>query len=116
MTRIGRVIGLNADDIAEYKRMHAAVWPEVLTLLRSAGMRNYSIFLKEPENLLFAYLEYEGTDLQKDNLMMAANEDMKRWWAMTDPMQRPLDTRKAGEWWADMEEVFHAADSDEVSH
>ena len=29
-------------------------------------MRNCSIFLKEPENLLFAYLEYQGTDIEKD--------------------------------------------------
>ncbi len=107
MKRIGRMIGLNADDIPEYKRLHAAVWPEILALLRRAGMRNYSIFLKEPENLLFAYLEYEGDDIAKDNLLIGASDDMKRWWALTDPMQRPLDTRKEGEWWADMEEVFH---------
>jgi len=24
------------------------------------------------------------------------------------PMQRPLETRAQGEWWANMEEVFHA--------
>lgn len=107
MKRIGRMIGLNADDIPEYKRLHAAVWPEILALLRRAGMRNYSIFLKEPENLLFAYLEYEGDDIAKDNLLIGASDDMKLWWALTDPMQRPLDTRKEGEWWADMEEVFH---------
>jgi L-rhamnose mutarotase len=107
MKRIGRVIGLNAADIPEYKRLHATVWPGILTLLREAGMRNYSIFLKEPENLLFAYLEYEGADLEKDNLLIAASADMKRWWELTDPMQRPLDTRKHGEWWADMDEVFH---------
>lgn len=107
MMRIGRVIGLNAEDIPEYKRLHAAVWPEILELLRKAGMRNYSIFLKEPENLLFAYLEYEGSDMEKDNLLIGASDDMKRWWSLTDPMQRPLATRKDGEWWADMEEVFH---------
>ncbi len=107
MKRIGRVIGLNAADIPEYKRLHAAVWPEILALLRRAGMRNYSIFLKEPENLLFAYLEYDGTDLEKENLLIAASADMKRWWDLTDPMQRPFETRKPGEWWADMDEVFH---------
>lgn len=107
MKRIGRVIGLNARDIPEYKRLHAAVWPEILILLRQAGMRNYSIFLKEPENLLFAYLEYDGTDVDKDNLLISASADMKRWWALTDPMQHALETRKPGEWWANMEEVFH---------
>ena len=107
MKRIGRIIGLNARDIPEYKRLHAAVWPEILALLRQAGMRNYSIFLKEPENLLFAYLEYDGADMNTDNLLIAASADMKRWWALTDPMQHPLETRRPGEWWADMEEVFH---------
>jgi L-rhamnose mutarotase len=24
-----------------------------------------------------------------------------------EPMQEPLSTRKQGEWWAEMEEVFH---------
>lgn len=52
MQRMGRVIGLNAKDIPEYKRLHAAVWPEILALLSAMGMRNYSIFLKEPVNLL----------------------------------------------------------------
>lgn len=104
---MGRVIGLKPEDIPEYKRLHAAVWPEILTLLRQAGMRNYSIFLKEPENLLFAYLEYEGDDIEKDNLLISASTEMKRWWALTDPMQRPLESRKPGEWWAEMEEVFH---------
>ena len=70
-------------------------------------MQNYSIFLKEPENLLFAYPKCQGTDMEHDNLLIAASDDMKRWWVLTDPMQRPLNTRKRGEWWADMEEVFH---------
>ncbi len=107
MKRIGRVIGLNSADIVEYKRLHAAVWPEILALLRKAGMRNYSIFLKEPENLLFAYLEYQDSDLEQANILISASPDMKRWWQLTDSMQRPLETRRVGEWWADMEEVFH---------
>ena len=32
---------------------------------------------------------------------------MKEWWVITDPMQVPFATRKPGEWWADMENVFH---------
>ena len=91
MKRIARVIGLNAADIPEYKRLHAALWPEIKVLLYQARMRIDSTFLKEPEILL-----------------IAASDDMKRWWALTDPRQRPLNTRKAGEWWVDMEEVFHA--------
>jgi L-rhamnose mutarotase len=38
---------------------------------------------------------------------MAADPVTQRWWALTDPCQEPVDNRKAGEWWAEMEEVFH---------
>ncbi len=32
---------------------------------------------------------------------------MQEWWAITESMQLPLDTRVEGEWWANMQEVFH---------
>ena len=38
---------------------------------------------------------------------MADAPRMKEWWAITDPMQVPFETRKEGEWWAEMEDVFH---------
>jgi L-rhamnose mutarotase len=38
---------------------------------------------------------------------MAADPKNQEWWAFTIPCQRPLETRKEGEWWAMMEEVFH---------
>jgi L-rhamnose mutarotase len=54
MERMGQVIRLQPEVIAEYKRIHAAVWPEVLAAIAASNIRNYTIFLKEPENLLFA--------------------------------------------------------------
>lgn len=107
MERMGQVIRLQPDVIAEYKRIHAAVWPEVLAAIAASNIRNYTIFLKEPENLLFAYWEYHGTDFAADLARMAEAPRMREWWAITDPMQMPFDTRKGGEWWARMENVFH---------
>lgn len=107
MQRMGMVIGLAPDKIAEYKRLHAAVWPEVLAMISACGIRNYSIFLKEPENLLFGYWEYHGEDFAADAAKMAADPKTQEWWAVCMPCQRPLETRKEGEWWATMEEVFH---------
>ena len=107
MQRMGQVIGLNAADIAEYKRLHAAVWPDVLKMITACNIRNYSIFLKEPENLLFAYFEYHGTDFAADMAKMAADKVTQEWWAVCMPCQKPLETRAEGEWWAGMEEVFH---------
>ena len=107
MQRMGSVLGLKAEAIAEYKRIHADVWPEVLDMIAKCNIRNYSIFLKEPENLLFSYFEYHGTDFAADMASMAADPKTQEWWAICMPMQAPLDTRKEGEWWAGMEEVFH---------
>ena len=107
MKRYGRVLGLKPEAIAEYKRIHAAVWPDVLAQIARSGIKNYTIFLREPENLLFAAWDYHGTDIAADLAAMAEDPETRRWWALTDPCQRPLDSRAPGEHWAAMEEVFH---------
>ncbi|WP_157018124.1 L-rhamnose mutarotase [Mesorhizobium xinjiangense] len=107
MQRMGMVIGLDPEKVAEYKRLHAAAWPEVLAMISACNIRNYSIFLKEPENLLFGYWEYHGTDFEADAAKMAADPKTQEWWAVCMPCQVPFETRQDGEWWAMMEEVFH---------
>jgi len=104
---MGLCIALKADKVAEYKRLHAAVWPGVLATIAACQIRNFSIFLKEPENLLFAYWEYHGSDFAADAARMAADPVTRDWWALTDPCQEPFATRAEGAWWAEMEEVFH---------
>ena len=107
MQRMGQLIGIDPNRIAEYKKVHADVWPKVLARITACNIKNYTIFLKEPENLLFAYWEYHGSDFDADMAAMAADADTQEWWKLCGPMQRPLETRKAGEWWAMMEPVFH---------
>lgn len=107
MQRMGMVIGLKPEHIAEYKRLHAEAWPEILAMISTCNITNYSIFLKEPENLLFGYWEYTGEDFTADAARMAADPKTQEWWDICMPMQAPLDTRADGEWWAMMEEVFH---------
>ena len=107
MKRYGSVIGLSEEGKAAYRSLHAAVWPGVLAKIAECNIRNYSIFLKEPENLMFSYFEYHGTDFAADMEKMAADPETQRWWAINMPLQRPLETRQEGEWWADMTEIFH---------
>ena len=107
MERMGMVIGLNAEKVAQYRQLHAAVWPGVLAKISECNIRNYTIFLKEPENLLFSYFEYHGTDFEADSALMAADPETRRWWSVCEPCQKPLETRKEGQWWASMEDVFH---------
>ncbi len=105
MKRYGQVIGVRPERIAEYKAYHANVWPEVLNTIRACNIRNYTIFLKG--NRLYAYFEYLGQDFAADMAKMAADAKTQEWWSIMNPMQQPLESRAAGEWWADMEEVFH---------
>lgn len=105
MQRFGQVIRIKPEAIAEYERLHAAVWPEVLDMIRECNIRNYSIF--RHGDLLFAYFEYHGADFAADMAKMAADPATQRWWAINKPLQEPLPDRAEGEWWATMREIFH---------
>jgi L-rhamnose mutarotase len=108
--RYGSVIGLRPEKIDEYKRLHAASWPEILAMIAACNIRNYSIFLRklpDGNHYLFSYFEYTGTDFAADMAKMADDPKTREWWSHTDPCQLPLADRAEGEWWADMEEVFH---------
>ena len=106
MQRYGAVIRLKPEAEEEYKRYHAAVWPGVLETIRRCNIRNYSIYLKD--GFLFSYFEYHGTDYEADMARMAADASTLQWWSVMMPMQQPLETRQPSEWWATMDEVFHA--------
>lgn len=106
MRRYGSVIRVRPESEEDYKRCHANVWPAVLEMIRQCNIRNYSIYLKD--GFLFSYFEYAGTDFEADMAKMAADPATQKWWAYVKPMQQPLETRAEGEWWAGMEEVFHA--------
>jgi len=107
MQRMAMVIGVKPDRIEEYKRLHAATWPDVLAQIRSSNIKNYSIFLREPENLLFGYLEYHGADFTADMARMAQDPKTQEWWTHTDPCQTPLASASKDEHWVMMTEVFH---------
>ena len=103
--RIAQVIGIKPDQIEEYERIHAEVWPTVLATIKKANIQNYSIF--RYEHLLFAYMEYIGTDYEKDMALIAADPETQRWWKITDPMQSQVPEARPNEWWHVIPENFH---------
>ncbi len=105
MQRFGMMIRLKPGAAEIYKKYHQAVWPEVLQEISGCNIHNYSIYFKD--DLLFSYFEYSGSDLGADLEKMAAHAKTQEWWAIVKPLQEPLTNRKEGEWWAEMEEVFH---------
>ncbi len=110
MKRYGSVIGVRKDELSAYKKLHAAVWPDVLKMIAVCHIRNYSIYLRQlPDGnyYLFSYFEYTGSDFKADMARMAADPTTQKWWDVCKPCQEPLANRAEGEWWSDMEEVFH---------
>lgn len=105
MKRYGSVIKVLPEKLDEYKKLHAAVWPDVLAIIAACNIRNYSIYHRD--GYLFSYFEYHGDDYAADTAKMAADETTQKWWKLCEPCQQPLETRAEGEWWATMEEVFH---------
>ena len=55
MARYAWVLEVRPGYEKEYKRRHDEIWPEMLDALRSAGIRNYSIF--RHGLTLFGYFE-----------------------------------------------------------
>ncbi|MGN0492267.1 MAG: L-rhamnose mutarotase [Acutalibacteraceae bacterium] len=105
MKRYGSVIQVKADRLEEYKTLHAVCWQSVLQKIHDCNIRNYSIYYRD--GLLFSYYEYIGDDYAADMQKMADDPETQKWWKLTDPCQTPVPSAKEGEWWAEMEEVFH---------
>jgi L-rhamnose mutarotase len=105
--RMAMIIGVRPDKLTLYKDLHANSWTEMNAALSAANIRNYSIYLREPENLLFGYWEYVGDDYQADMKVLGEKPITKKWLALTDPCQEKLASARADEWWAFMPEVFH---------
>jgi len=64
---------------AEYRKRHDEIWPELVALLKEAGISDYSIFLDRETCSLFAVLRRRA-DHAMDRLPQT--EIMQRWWAM----------------------------------
>ena len=105
MTRYASVIGMKPENRAEYERLHADVWPDVLAKIYECNIRNYSIY--RYGELLFSYFEYIGSDFDADMAKMAADPMTQKWWDVCKPLQSPVSDRADGEWWAAIPEVFH---------
>jgi len=105
MTRYASVIGMKPENRAEYERLHADVWPDVLAKIYECNIRNYSIY--RYGELLFSYFEYIGSDFDADMAKMAADPMTQKWWDVCKPLQSPVTDRADGEWWAAIPEVFH---------
>ena len=64
----------------EYERRHAAIWPELVQMIKDAGVSNYSIFWDKDTNILFGYQECEGEGSSQDT--DDVDPITQKWWDM----------------------------------
>lgn len=86
----------------EYKRRHAAIWPEIADLIRRSGVSEYSIFLDEETNTLFALQYLSGEQGSQD---LGAFDIQQKWWDyMADLMEVNPDNSPVS---IPLEEMFY---------
>jgi L-rhamnose mutarotase len=89
MKRLAFKMHLNPGAKDEYKKRHSEIWPELKKLLKEAGVSEYSIFLDEKTNTLFAFQKVKGGGGSQD---LGTHEIVKKWWKfMADVMKTNPD-------------------------
>ena len=102
MERLAFKMYLNEGQKEAYKKRHDEIWPELKQLLKDAGISEYSIFLDEETNTLFAFQKVSGEGSSQD---LGKTEIVKKWWAfMADVMKTNPDNSPV---MAELEEVFY---------
>jgi L-rhamnose mutarotase len=104
--RVGMVVKLKPECVAEYRQLHADSNSGVRDLLAKYHMQNFNIFLHQigGEWFEFGYYEYSGGDFEADMEALAAEPRNQAWMEVCDPMQLPLEGESG---WAEMERVYY---------
>jgi L-rhamnose mutarotase len=103
MQRICFTLQVRPDRLAEYRRRHAAVAPDMLAALAETGWRDYSLFLR-PDGLLVGYLVAD--DFEAAQAALARTEASRRW----EESMAGFFVEESAEDKRPLEEVFHLED------
>lgn len=102
MKRLAFKMHLNEGQKEEYKKRHNEIWPELKKLLKENGVSEYSIFLDEESNTLFAFQKVDGDEGSQN---LGETEIVKKWWAfMADIMKTNADNSPVS---VELEELFY---------
>ncbi|KAI2508537.1 L-rhamnose mutarotase [Fragilaria crotonensis] len=131
--RFGAAIKLKPDYYERYKKLHDAVWEDVLIRMSKSNIRNFTIYYHKETSTMFQHFEWIGhmnsgrnnlTQEEQDSLFKADMEAIARdpvtkvWWAECEPCQEPFsqwppeapppsqqsdETPLGGDWWAPLE-------------
>ena len=103
--RFGSMIKVKPEGLEQYKAYRANPFPGVNEMIKECHLSNYSIYQRG--DYMFSYYEYDGDDYEADMAKMAADPATQRWWDAVQPLMEPLEDRAEGEFWSNMEEIYH---------
>ena len=106
MERVCFTLQVRPERLAEYRRRHAEVWPDMLRALRDTGWERYSLFLRD-DGLLVGYLETDDLVAAVDG--MAGTDVNRRWQAEMAEFFVDLDL-PPDQGFVRLDEVFHLDD------
>jgi L-rhamnose mutarotase len=102
MKRFAFKMKLKPGVVEEYKRRHDEIWPELAKVIRDAGISDYSIFLDEETNTLFAFQRQAEKNAAGD---LPRNPVVRKWWDYMAPlMETHADHAPVS---VELREVFH---------
>lgn len=102
MKRFGFKMIMKPGCREEYIKRHDEIWPELAKMIKESGVFDYSIFLDEETNILFAVQKISGEQSSQD---LGVNPVIAKWWAyMKDIMETNPDNSPVT---IPLEEVFH---------
>ena len=105
MQRVGFLLKVRTEKLAEYRRLHNPIWPDLARDLRAAGMRNYTLWLA-PDGTEFGYLECD--DWAATCKQLEASDVHTRWQqVMQDYLETPRSAGHAGQPVLMLEQVFN---------
>jgi L-rhamnose mutarotase len=106
MKRVGMIVEIRPECLAEYRRIHADGHPGVRDLLQKYHLRNFSIYLQQMQDgkwYEFGYYEYMGCNFEADMAALDREPRNIEWHKICDPMQVPLPGASG---WTEMELIY----------
>ena len=103
LKRYAFMLRLRPGAAAAYEEAHRAVWPEMLALLKRAGISEYSIYRRD--DLLI--LALRAADFESTWQKIESDPINTRWQQAMAPFFAPNEGLRPGERFPMMEEVFY---------
>jgi len=95
----------DSDLIAEYKKYHEKIWPEITESIVNSGIENLNIYCVG--NRMFMIIEANETfTFERKGKMDANNPKVKEWEELMWKYQKALPWAKEGEKWMMMDKIF----------